>query len=77
MIDRIGGPRATGRTAQADLWTADIHSRSTVAAMSGTTYNAKTEAILVKMRASLKRRGAEGIRGLGRHFKARFATRSP
>jgi Ca2+-binding EF-hand superfamily protein len=27
------------------------------------------EAILTKMRASLARRGAEGIRGLGRHFK--------
>ena len=27
------------------------------------------EAVLEKMRNSLKRRGAEGIRGLGRHFK--------
>ena len=27
------------------------------------------EAIMEKLRASLKRRGAEGIRGLGRHFK--------
>ena len=27
------------------------------------------EAVLEKLRASLKRRGAEGIRGLGRHFK--------
>jgi len=29
----------------------------------------EVEAILVKLRASLKRRGAEGIRGLARHFK--------
>lgn len=27
------------------------------------------EAVMTKLRASLKRRGAEGIRGLGRHFK--------
>ena len=27
------------------------------------------EAVLEKMRTSLKRRGAEGIRGLARHFK--------
>lgn len=32
--------------------------------------NPAVEAILVKLRASLKRRGAEGIRGLARHFKA-------
>ena len=30
---------------------------------------ADVEAILEKLRSSLKRRGAEGIRGLGRHFK--------
>merc|ERR1719337_585232 len=29
----------------------------------------EVEAVLEKMRNSLKRRGAEGIRGLGRHFK--------
>lgn len=28
------------------------------------------ETVLIKLRASLKRRGAEGIRGLARHFKA-------
>ena len=27
------------------------------------------EEVLSKLRASLKRRGADGIRGLGRHFK--------
>ena len=31
---------------------------------------ADAEAVLIKLRASLKRRGAEGIRGLARHFKA-------
>jgi hypothetical protein len=34
----------------------------------------EVEAVMTKLRASLKRRGAEGIRGLGRHFKA-SATR--
>jgi len=29
----------------------------------------EVESVLEKLRASLKRRGAEGIRGLGRHFK--------
>ena len=29
----------------------------------------EVEAVLERLRASLKRRGAEGIRGLGRHFK--------
>jgi Ca2+-binding EF-hand superfamily protein len=29
----------------------------------------EVEAVMTKLRASLKRRGAEGIRGLGRHFK--------
>ena len=31
----------------------------------------EVEAVMTKLRASLKRRGAEGIRGLGRHFKVR------
>ena len=31
------------------------------------------EDIMLKLRASLKRRGAEGIRGLARHFKVRAA----
>ena len=29
------------------------------------------EGIMEKLRSSLKRRGAEGIRGLARHFKVR------
>ena len=31
----------------------------------------EVQAVMLKLRASLKRRGAEGIRGLGRHFKVR------
>ena len=32
------------------------------------------DAVLEKLRGSLKRRGAEGIRGLGRHFKVSSAS---
>jgi hypothetical protein len=35
------------------------------------TSGSETEVVLTKLRTSLKRRGAEGIRGLARHFKAR------
>lgn len=34
----------------------------------------EVDAVLEKLRGSLKRRGAEGIRGLGRHFKVRSPT---
>ena len=34
----------------------------------------EVEAVMTKLRSSLKRRGAEGIRGLSRHFKASAAS---
>ena len=39
------------------------------------TADMEVEAVLQKLRDSLKRRGAEGIRGLARHFKVRNAQR--
>ena len=38
------------------------------------TADMELDAVLQKLRDSLKRRGAEGVRGLGRHFKVRVAS---
>ena len=38
------------------------------------TASMEVEAVIEKLRASLKRRGADGIRGLGRHFKVQTST---